>query len=648
MGRDILHRHGLCISEAVAAVSLVVGIEYGDVLPVIRDADPVILVSIGGEVDGAHQIAALLVLPEEHDHVILIVVHHQPLEALPAEVDLPKGGFLLIECVGVLEELMHLPVLLVLVQEIPVKLFLVVPLVPLAKLHAHKEQLLARMSQKIGIESPCAAKLVLVIAGHFPHDRAFHMNDLVVRDGQDKVLRESVHHRECDILMMMLPEEGVQLEIVAHIIHPAHVPLEIEAQSANLRGTADQGPGGGFLGNHHNAGLYGKCHSVQFPEEIDGLQVLMPAVDIGGPSAALPVIIQVQHRGHGVHPDTVHMALLQPEPRRGKQEALDLRPAVVKDPGAPGSVLPLIGIAVLVAAAAVEFIQAVGVLAEMGRHPVQDHGDAILMHMVHEPQKVLRRAEPRRGAEIPCTLIAPGHIQGMLQHRQQFNGGVAHFLDVGGQFLRQILIIVEIPVFPLLPGPQMDLIDIQRGIVDLMLLLFFQEGVVGPMEALDIIELAGGGGPCFRMEGVGIGLESHLTILSGDGELIGSKFRQLGDKALPDFAFTGKPVNALLPVVEVAHHRHGLRMGGPDPEPPAQFAPLFVWMRAEIAPAVGERTGMEALGLIFFCHSLPPCIAGRRRGSVPKEPVSPVPRPPLLRQAARRFQRLVPDALTVA
>ena len=91
------------------------------------DAHAVALVSIGGEVDGAEEVTALLVLPEEDHHVVVVVVHHQPLEALPAEINLPQGGFLLVEGVGLLEEAVDLLILLT-VQQVPVQGLHVVPL----------------------------------------------------------------------------------------------------------------------------------------------------------------------------------------------------------------------------------------------------------------------------------------------------------------------------------------------------------------------------------------------------------------------------------------------------------------------------------------------------------------------------------------
>ena len=58
------------------------------------------------------------------------------------------------------------------------------------------------------------------------------------------------------------------------------------------------------------------------------------------------------------------------------QEAAHLALSVVKDPGAPALMLPFQAIAVFIQAGAVKLQQALLVLAEMGRHPIQKHRQA--------------------------------------------------------------------------------------------------------------------------------------------------------------------------------------------------------------------------------------------------------------------------------
>ena len=57
----------------------------------------------------------------------------------------------------------------------------------------------------------------------------------------------------------------------------------------------------------------GEDGSVQVLEELDGLQVLMSAVHVGQPLPRLAVVVQVEHGGHRIYPQAVHVVLLQPE-----------------------------------------------------------------------------------------------------------------------------------------------------------------------------------------------------------------------------------------------------------------------------------------------------------------------------------------------
>ena len=92
----------------------------------------------------------------------------------------------------------------------------------------------------------------------------------------------------------------------------------------------------------------------------------------------------------------------------------------------------------------------------MGGHPVQQDRDAVFVHVVDEPHKVVGRAEPGGGSEIPGALVAPGVVQRVLRHRQQLDGVVAHVTDIGGQLFGQVPVVDEVPVSPLFPGAQMD------------------------------------------------------------------------------------------------------------------------------------------------------------------------------------------------
>lgn len=100
----------------------------------------------------------------------------------------------------------------------------------------------------------------------------------------------------------------------------------------------------------------------------------------------------------------------------------------------------------------------------------------------------------------------------MLRHRQQLDGGVAHVLHIGGQLPRQVPVVDEVPVVPLFPGAQVDLVNIQRRCIDRVLGLLLPKGAVRPFEPADVVQLAGGGGPGLRVEAVGVRLLADLAV----------------------------------------------------------------------------------------------------------------------------------------
>ena len=97
--------------------------------------------------------------------------------------------------------------------------------------------------------------------------------------GQDVVFREGVHQGEGDVPVVELAEIGIQLDVVADVVHPAHVPLEVEAQPPSST-VGDLGPGGGLLSDHQHVGMAAKMVVFRLLED-SWLQVLIPAVDVG-------------------------------------------------------------------------------------------------------------------------------------------------------------------------------------------------------------------------------------------------------------------------------------------------------------------------------------------------------------------------------
>src|ERR1035441_5474779 len=144
-----------------------------------------------------------------------------------------------------------------------------------------------------------------------------------------------VEHREGEVVLMVLAMNRVVAEVEERVMHPAHVPLEREAQSAQVGWTRYLWPGGGLFGNGHHAGEFSVREGIELADEINGLKVLAPAILVGNPLPRLARIIEVEHRGHRIDPQAVDMKAVAPEQRIGEQEIDHLVPAIVEDQGAP-------------------------------------------------------------------------------------------------------------------------------------------------------------------------------------------------------------------------------------------------------------------------------------------------------------------------
>ena len=296
----------------------------------------------------------------------------------------------------------------------------------------------------------------------------------------------------------------------------------------------------------------------------------MAAEHVGHPLTALAAVVQVEHGSYRIHPQAVDVELLQPEEGGGEQEGADLVAGVVKHPGAPVGVLALAGVGVLIAGFAVKLVQTEGVLGEVGGYPVQDHADAGLMELVHQPHKVVGGAVPAGGGKVAGALVAPGGVQGVLGDGEQLHMGESHFLHIGHQILADVPVGEHLVLAGTPPGTQMNFINIQRFLVNGIVLPVIHPAAVSPAVTGQVIELGGGAGTGLRVEGVGVGLGQDPAGGGMHCVLIVVKLLQAGDKDLPNAA--GEQLHGVIgvvPAVEIAHYGDRLGVGSPNPEDPA-------------------------------------------------------------------------------
>ena len=343
------------------------------------------------------------------------------------------------------------------------------------------------------------------------------MHYLVMGQHQNIILAVGIGHGKGHHIMRALPEIRIQLHIFQEIVHPAHIPFEGEAQTIFLGAARHHGPCRRLLGDSHRARVAAQQHGIQMLEELDGLQVLIAAELIRNPLAGLSAVIQVQHGSHCVHAQAVHMELLDPVQGIGNQEVLHFVHLVVKYLGAPVGMLALSGIRILIQRLAVEVRQTMGVLGKMGRNPIQDDTNLLLMQVIDQIHEILRAAMAGGGRIVAGHLVTPGTVEGMLRDAHQLHMGITHLMDIIRQRVCQLPIVI-IPVLigtmgMLLPGARMHFIDGHGLFLRILLFPLLHPVLVRPTEIRDIGYFGRGSRTHLRLGCVRIRLVKQTVIL---------------------------------------------------------------------------------------------------------------------------------------
>ncbi len=412
--------------------------------------------------------------------------------------------------------------------------------------------------------------------------------------------------------MVVLPEHRLVVEVGQGVVHPAHVPLEAEAEPAQVHGPGDAGPRGRLLGDRDDAGRLAVGDGVHLLEELHGVEVLAPAVDVGSPLALAPGVVQIQHRGDRVHAQAVDVELLEPVDGVRDQEVAYLPAAEVEDVGAPFGVLAALGVGMLVQRRAVEPGQRPRVHGEVGGHPVEEHADAGLVQLVDEVPELVGAAETRRGRVVGGDLVAPGAAERVLGHRQELHVREAHVTHVLHELGRQLLVRQSGT-----PRAEVHLVGAHRRLHRVALgppahPLVVLPGVLGPVDD------RGRGGRALGAAGHRVGLGPPDGVRAQDRELVVLTHPDPRDEQLPHPGPAERPhrVPGAVPVVEAALHAHPERVRRPDGEgravlvvvphdpgaehlPQALVAALADQVQVDLAqggPVAVRITGLEGFG----------------------------------------------------
>src|ERR1700737_3619019 len=180
-------------------------------------------------------------------------------------------------------------------EQVPVKALVVVPLRPLPEFATHKEQFLAGVSVHPGVEHSEIRKLLPGVSRHLVDKRSLAMNDFVMAQHQNEMLVEGVDQRKGRIALMKSAMDRLAAHVHQVVVHPTHVPLESKPKSAEIGGSGDAGPGSGLFRDRHDTWVALITDLVEAFHEINRIKIFAPAVYIRDPLPCLTRVIEVKH-----------------------------------------------------------------------------------------------------------------------------------------------------------------------------------------------------------------------------------------------------------------------------------------------------------------------------------------------------------------
>ena len=329
-------------------------------------------------------------------------------------------------------------------------------------------------------------------------------------------------------------------------------------------------------------------HGIQVLEELNRLQVLVSAVLVRHPLTVAASVVQIEDRSDSVHTQSVHMELLNPEQRIADEEILHFALPEVKDLRPPVRMLALAGVRVLIARLSVEVRQTVRVLRKMRRHPVEDDADAVAVQVVDHVRKILRRSIAAGRCEITRDLITPGTVEGVLRDTHQLNVGIAHFLQILGDGMGKVTVIIK-TVFLLRvrmthPAANVALIDRDRTAILPEGGTLLHPHTVCPADRSDVSDHGSGTRPLLCLVRVWVGLVKLPAVRRVDQILVHLSQLRVCQEALPDSGGV-EPLHRdvpLVPAVELADQMDRSRVRRPYRKVHALHTALLRRVRAQL------------------------------------------------------------------
>ena len=164
-----------------------------------------------------------------------------PFKTLIAQIVDKQGRFVCVQAVQIFHVFLQLPMHII-IQQVPIQAFREIPFDPLPEFAAHEQQFPSRMAVHEAVQRPQIGEFLPHVAGHLIEQRAFAMHDFIMRQNKHETFVERIQQGKRDHVMMIAPMNRVFRHIDEHVVHPAHVPFEHEAQASEMHGVRHARP----------------------------------------------------------------------------------------------------------------------------------------------------------------------------------------------------------------------------------------------------------------------------------------------------------------------------------------------------------------------------------------------------------------------
>ena len=125
--------------------------------------------------------------------------------------------------------------------------------------------------------------------------------------------------------------DRVALDKFERIMHPAHIPLEVEAEAMLLGAPSDAGKRSRLFSYGNDSGIIFMNEIIGLTHKFDGFDILLAAPFIGHPFPIFFTVIEVEHRGDCIDAQAIYVEPFNPRKRTRDQEIADLMSPVIKD-----------------------------------------------------------------------------------------------------------------------------------------------------------------------------------------------------------------------------------------------------------------------------------------------------------------------------